>query len=432
MTTIKIVTVAQAELGMLVRTKAFIITILLMPVLVGGSFVIQTFIGKQVDRTPRVFAVADRTGKLYEPIAQALGLRNALVAAGGLLEAPFTIVRVEPGGRSTEELALELSERVRRGELFAFVDIPADAIVEKGSDPVRYSSDRPTYDDLRVWVTGAVSVAARAERLRAAGLDPDVVRRLDRTVASTHLGLVARGPDGQILAPVHVDLVTTTLVPLALMYILFLTIFMSAPQLMNAVMQEKMTRISEVLLGSVSPFELMMGKLLGSAGMSAIIAVAYLAGGAIAATRWGYGHVLTPELVGAFLVFMILGVLIYGSIFIAVGAACNDLKDAQSLITPVMLIAIVPMFAWQAVLKSPAGTFSVVASLVPTAAPFLMQLRMALHPGPPLWQVLLSVVSCAAATVGCVWAAGKIFRIGILSQGKSASVAQMLRWLRAR
>jgi ABC-2 type transport system permease protein len=428
----KILTVAQAELGMLVRTKAFIITILLMPVLVGGSVLIQTFIGKQVERTPRVFAVADRTGKLFDAIARDAGLRNVLVAAGSLPEAPFSPERVEVGGRSTEEVALELSDRVRRGELFAFVDIPADAILEKGSEPVRYSSDRPTYDDLRSWVTGAISLAARAERLRAAGLDPEAVRRLDRTIASTHLGLVARGPAGQVLAPEHVDLVTTTLVPLGLMYILFLTIFMSAPQLMNAVMQEKMTRISEVLLGSVTPFELMMGKLLGSAGMSAIIAVAYLAGGAITAARWGYGHILTPEVVVWFLIFMVLAVLIYGSIFIAVGAACNDLKDAQSLITPVMLIAIVPMFAWQAVLKSPSSTFAVVASIVPTAAPFLMQLRLALHPGPPIWQVLLSVVSCAAATIVCVWAAGKIFRVGILAQGKSAGVAQMLRWLRAK
>jgi ABC-type Na+ efflux pump permease subunit len=207
---------------------------------------------------------------------------------------------------------------------------------------------------------------------------------------------------------------------------------MSAPQLMNAVMQEKMSKISEVLLGSVTPFELMMGKLLGSAGMSLVLALVYLGGGVVLALRSGYAAVITPELIGFFLVFMVLAVLLYGSVFIAVGSACNDLKDAQSLITPVMLVAIVPMFAWQAVQRSPSSAFSVAASLFPTATPFLMQLRLALHPAPPWWQVVLGVVVCAATTVGCVWAAGKVFRVGLLATGKSAGFGDMVRWLKVR
>ena len=428
----KIGTVATTELSMLVRTKAFIITILLMPVLVGGSVVIQTIVSKQVDVTPRRFAVIDRSGKLFAPLAEAAAARNTLIKAGGLAEATFDPERVEPGTYPPDELKLQLSERVRKDEIFAFVEIPADALATEGSGALRYYSDRPTYNDLLAWLTVTVNQITRSERLRAVGVDPSVVQKLERPLAGEPIGLLARGPNGEIRPGERVDVVTTTFVPLALMYILFLTIFMSAPQLMNAVMQEKMTRISEVLLGSVSPFELMMGKLLGSAGMSFIIAVAYLLGGAVTAARWGYGHVLTPEVVFWFLVFMLLAVLLYGSVFIAVGAACNDLKDAQSLITPVTLIAVVPMFAWEAVLKSPSSPFAIGASLFPTAAPFLMQLRLALHPGPPIWQVLLSVLSCGAMTVACVWAGGKIFRIGILAQGKSASLGDMVRWLRVK
>jgi ABC-2 type transport system permease protein len=428
----KIPIVARAELAMLVRTKAFLITILLMPVLVGGSIVIQTLVAKQVDRTPRRFAVVDRTGKLAGAIAAAAAQRDAAIAAGQLGAAPFAPEEVAPGARPADQLRLELSDRVRRGELFAFVEIPDDAIAETGAGALRYHSNRPTYDDLRVWLQMVVTQLARAERLRAAGIDPAAVLRLDRPIAGENFGLASRAPDGSIVPPERVDQVTTIVVPLVLMYILFLTIFMSAPQLMNAVMQEKMTRISEVLLGSVTPFELMMGKLLGSAGMSCIIAVSYLGGGAVAAARWGYGYVLTPELIGFFLVFMVLAVLLYGSVFIAVGAACNDLKDAQSLITPVMLVALVPMFAWNAVLKSPSGAFAVGASLFPTAAPFIMQLRLALRPGPPIWEVLLSILLCAATTVACVFAAGKIFRVGILAQGKSAGLGEMLRWLRVK
>jgi ABC-2 type transport system permease protein len=428
----KIATVASAELNMLVRTKAFIITILLMPVMVVGSIVIQTFIAKQVDQTERRFALVDGTGKLGPGIVAVATARNAEVEAGKLKEAPFVPELVDAGSGGVDELRLRLSERVRQGEIFAFVELPADALAENGTGTLRYYSERPTFDDLRRWLTVATNGVVRAERLRAAGLDPAEVARLDRLVGSEHLGLLTRGPGGVIKPAEVVDQVTTLAVPLAVMYILFLTIFMSAPQLMNAVMQEKMTRISEVLLGSVSPFELMMGKLIGSAGMSFVLAAVYLSGGAFVAVRWGYARVITPELLITFAVFMVLAVLLFGSIFIAVGAACNDLKDAQSLITPVMLVAVVPMFAWQAVLKSPSSPFSVGASLFPTAAPFLMQLRLALSPGPPWWQVALSIVLTAGATVGCVWAAGKVFRVGILAQGKSAGFAEMWRWLRAR
>ncbi len=428
----KILTVAAAELGMLVRTKAVLITILLLPVLVVGSIGIQVLIEKQVDRTPRRFAVVDRTGKLGEPLRQAAMTRNVAIGAGLLPGAPFEPEIVPPGDRSPDELRLELSARVRDGTLFAFVEIPADAVAASGAGELLYYSDRPTYEDLRVWLAAVVNHLARAERLRAAGLEPDLVDKLDRAVPSQHLGLVARGPDGSIRPAEKVDRVRTFAVPLVLMYILFLTIFLSAPQLMNAVMQEKMTRISEVLLGSVTPFELMTGKLLGSAGMSFVIAITYLCGGALVAARWGYTDVLDARLVVFFVVFLVLAVLLYGSVFIAVGAACTDLKDAQSLITPVMLIAVVPMFAWNAVPKAPNDTFAVVASLFPTAAPFLMQLRLALHPGPPLWQVLAGIVLCGLATVGCVWAAGKIFRVGILAQGKSAGFGEMLRWIRVK
>jgi ABC-2 type transport system permease protein len=133
-----------------------------------------------------------------------------------------------------------------------------------------------------------------------------------------------------------------------------------------------------------------------------------------------------------FLVFMSLAILAYGSIFVAVGAAVSDLKDAQSMITPVTLVAVLPMFAVSAVIKSPGSPLSVGLSLFPPATPFVMLLRAALQPPPPLWQVLLGIVLTAGFALGCIAAAAKIFRIGILSSGKSASFGEMLRWIRAK
>jgi ABC-2 type transport system permease protein len=427
----KVWTVAGVELSLLVRTRAFVITILLMPVIMIGSIGIQRLISKQVDTTPRKFAVIDGTGRLYERIERRARERNLVAATGLLQAAKFHPEPVDPAGRPLDEIRLEQSERVRRDEIFAFVEIPA-RVLEPDGARISYFSDHPTYSDLLRWLENAVNDEVRVHRLRAAGVDPEVVARLGEPVASENLGLLARGPSGEVQPAPRVDPVRTTVVPLVLMYILFLTVFMSAPQLMNAVMQEKLSKITEVLIGSISSFELMLGKLLGSAGVSVILAMVYLGGGVAMAGYWGYSGLLGPGMVAAFLTFMALAVLFYGSIFVAVGAAVSDIKDAQSLVTPVMLIAVVPMFAWQAVLRSPNSAFSVAISLFPPATPFMMLLRLAVTPAPPWWQVALSIVLTLAATVGMVWAAGRIFRVGILATGKSATLGQMLKWIRIK
>ena len=140
---------------------------------------------------------------------------------------------------------------------------------------------------------------------------------------------------------------------------------------------------------------------------------------------------LTPGLVALFLLFLVLAVLIFGSIFIAIGAACTDLKDAQGMMAPAMMLVMFPMFSWLVVLRAPDSMTSTVLSLIPFATPFLMLLRVSLQPGPPMWQLALSIALTLATMLVLVWAAGKIFRTGILMQGKSATFAEMIRWVRS-
>jgi ABC-2 type transport system permease protein len=118
-------------------------------------------------------------------------------------------------------------------------------------------------------------------------------------------------------------------------------------------------------------------------------------------------------------------------VFIAIGAACSDLKDAQNMMTPAMLMLMLPMFTWFSVARAPDSPMALTLSMIPTAAPFLMLIRIAVPPGPPLWQVLASVVLTALAVVGAVYAAGRIFRTGLLMQGKAATLGEMWRWVRA-
>jgi ABC-2 type transport system permease protein len=150
------------------------------------------------------------------------------------------------------------------------------------------------------------------------------------------------------------------------------------------------------------------------------------------AQYWGdYAQAVTLPLLAWFLAFLLLSTLLFGSLFIAVGAACNDLKDSQGMMTPVMIVVMVPVFTASAVLRAPEGLFAVALSLVPITAPFIMMLRISLQPGPPVWQVAVCVTLLLATVVGIVWAGAKVFRAGLLMQGKSATVGEMLRWVRA-
>ncbi|HEX4461435.1 MAG TPA: ABC transporter permease, partial [Polyangia bacterium] len=117
---------------------------------------------------------------------------------------------------------------------------------------------------------------------------------------------------------------------------------------------------------------------------------------------------------------------------VAIGSACTDVKDAQNLMLPVMLPLTVPLMLSATVVESPSSSLAVALSMFPLSAPIVMLLRVGLHPTPPVWQVILSALLTLATTVGCVWAAGRIFRIGLLSQGKSASFRQMARWIFTR
>jgi ABC-type Na+ efflux pump permease subunit len=423
----KILVVARTEIAQVVRTRAFLVGVLLMPVLAALVGFLQQRLENRVDGSPRRFAVVDRSGDgLWAALSQRADARNA---AGGVPR--FDPVRVEAGGRSPVELRLELSDRVRRGELFAFVELPTGLV---GAHPgeaeaVRYYSDTPTYDDLSRWIREAVGAEIRERRYRAAGIDLRLVSELERPLPSETLGLVVRTADGTIAPARKVDVISSTVIPIILMFLLFMPVLISTPQHLSAVIEEKMSRISEVLLGSLSPFELMMGKLLGGAGVSLMLAGLYLLGGFAVASFSGMASLIPGPLIAFYLPFLVLAVILYGSIYIAIGAACVELKDAQSLMTPVVLLTFLPLMSFMAVVRAPQSPLAVALSLFPPSTPFILFLRLGLHPAPPVWQVALGMVLCAASAVGCVAAAGRIFRLGLLAQGKTASFAQMLRWV---
>jgi ABC-2 type transport system permease protein len=434
----KTLIVAQSEFATLVRSKAFLVGIVLMPVMMALSILLVRATKDSTDGKDRTFAFVDYSGAIGEPLQGVASLYNAsspAAAEAGLVRTGprFVPVEIKPDGRSHDDLRMELSDRVRRQEFFAFVEFPADIVDPAAAARIKYYSDHPSYNALPQWLRATVNAVVLNERFRQASIDRALVVRLTKQTPIEELGLFERAADGGVKAAEEVDAARAYGIPVAVLALMYITIMSSAPQLLNSVIEEKMSRISEVLIGSVTPFELMMGKLTGGAAASILLSAIYIAGGLAIAQYWGgYARSVTPAIVGWFLLFLVMALFIFGSLFVAIGAACNDLKDSQNMMTPVMLLVMLPLFTAGSVLRAPDGMMAMVLSMVPTAAPFLMMLRISLQPGPPAWQIALSLMLMAATVGLVVWSAGKIFRTGLLMQGKSATMAEMLRWVRAK
>jgi ABC-2 type transport system permease protein len=430
----KVLTVARTEFLNAIHSKAFIVSMLLIPLMFGGSVAFQSAVSKRGDVGDRRFAIIDHTRKLYPVIAAAAIAWNAREQAAQDEPRPtYLPEEAAPAAdaRQLEQQRLALSARVERNELFAFVEIPETAIDERSKAPIRYYSNHPGYVGLPVWVETVVNQAVLAQRLRDANADLMLLRTLQMKVPIENFGLLYQGNNGQIVEASRIDRFRTFLLPAVLAALMMIIIISSATPLFNSVLEEKMTRVSEVLLGSVTPFQLMMGKLLGTVAVSVVLGIAYLGGSLLVARYYHYAGVLTPVMAAWFAVYLLLAVLLYGSVFIAIGSAVTDIKDGQGLMTPVMLLFALPFFVWRPILEAPEGVLATSMSLVPIATPTLMILRLSMPPGPPLWQVIASLAITSLTTVAVVWMAGRIFRVGVLMQGKSATFAEMLRWVRA-
>ncbi len=443
----KVWRVAATEYLNAVRSKAFIIGVLAVPIIMAISIGAQFYAQKKTDVTPRRFAVLDRSGQLYAPLAAKAQARTDAIRAGGQSvavplkgqslkvdlppQAEFVPEEFQFRGDDLKAAELQLSEHVRRKELFAFVIIGPNVLdtrATNGAD-VLYHTQTPTYQDLPAWLEGAVSAEVRERRFTAAGVDSRQVRELSRGVPLQRLGLAERKTTGEVVQAKRENRIATLAVPLGGMVLLYLVVMTSAPALLNTVLEEKMQKIAEVLLASVSPFELMLGKLLGTVLVSLTLSALYV--GSLTWVLWRFDQLgnVPGQLFAWFFLFQVLALLMYGSVFLAIGAACNEIRDAQSLMFPVMMVVMVPYLMFIPVMQSPASSFSRAVSLFPPATPMLMFLRIGIPPGPAWWEVALGVGLTVAFMLGCVWASAKIFRIGILSQGQAPSIPKMIRWV---
>lgn len=466
----KIWIIAKREYKAAVMTKAFIIGILLMPLMMGGSILSEVLLKGKTGPKEKKFAVVDRSpgGGLFAVLEAAVEKRNAKLVdkeTGALTDSKMVLENVPPSAADPEALLkqrYELSERVKRGDLKGFVDIGADVLkpatpdqaaalelaeaVEKeglsaasglgklypDASVIRYHTDNAISQDFPRFVETELNRAIIQSRLSGAPLDKLKAAEALRKGQPTPLvrrELLSKDETGAIKDGKEVNLFLAFIIPFGIVMLMFMMIMSGASPLMSSVIEEKMQRIAEVLLSSVTPFQLMMGKLLGGVGVALTLTAVYLGGAAWAAQHYGFAHAVPPALMAWFVFFLALAVLMFGAVFVAIGAACSDMKEAQAMMGPVMVLLCLPLFVMMPVLREPDSVLAQTLSMVPIATPMLLTSRMAILPNMPLWQPLAGAVGVLLATLLFVYVAARIFRVGILMQGKGADLKTMARWI---
>ncbi len=434
----KIITIASTEYVNALRSKAFLIGLLAMPLMVGLMIVVPQFTKDKVDLADRKFAIVDFSERLGAVIVQQAQERNKtdVFSNGddeknkrGQAQPRFLPELVALGNADWEDHVLQLSDRVRKKELFAFVLIGEKAMDRGAEGRIAYHTQTPTFQALPSWLERIINQEVRRVRFEREGLDSQLIQEITRQVNVERLGLASQSESGEIQKAKKENQIATFAIPAVSMFLLFMMVMSSTPALLNSVLEEKMQKIIEVLLSSVTPFQLMMGKLLATVSVASTLSFLYL--GALTWIAWNRGFLewISLSLFFWFFFFLILAILIFGSMFLAIGSTCSEIQDAQSLMVPAMLLVMIPVMTWLPILQSPTGNFARWMSLFPPATPMLMMLRMAIPPGLPWWEILLGVVVAMGFTLLTVASAAKIFRIGVLSQGQTPSFGRMLQWL---
>jgi ABC-type Na+ efflux pump permease subunit len=218
--------------------------------------------------------------------------------------------------------------------------------------------------------------------------------------------------------------------PGAFAALLFIGVMTGGQSLLTSTVEEKSSRVIEIILSAVSPMELMAGKLLGQMAVSLLALSVYIALGMLLLLSFAMFSLFNPWLLLYLVIFFLIAYFVIGAMMMTVGAVVNDMREAQSMMMPIMLLIMLPWIFWLPISREPNSAFSTAVSFIPPVNTFTMLLRMTSSTPPPYWQVWLSIAIGIASVVGVVWCAAKVFRIGLLMYGKPPDVPTMLRWIR--
>ncbi len=416
----KIIAIIKREYLTRVRSKGFVIGTILSPLIMMSFIIVPILVVGRGGTADYKLVLLEQTGDA------ALMTRLDQLLMNDNPKADRYTVRHEvvPAGESIDSRRAALDAQVKDGEINAYMVLPNE-VLEKEKVILRAKNVSDFANRGRI--EHAVNSAISERRLIRAGLNPEQIRNLNREV-----DLEVENPEGQS------ERGQTFILAYGLLMILYITILIYGVTVMRGVIEEKQSRIVEVLLSSVRPFQLMLGKLvgIGLVGLTqyftwAIFAI--LLSTVAALPAFAMGAVKLPNipasLIVYFVVYFVLGYFLYATLYAAVGALVTSEEDAQQIQMPVTILIIIPMIFSSAILRNPNSTFSIILSLIPFFAPVLMFMRICLSQ-PPFWQIGLSMLLMIVSILGAVWLAAKIYRVGILMYGKRPTLPEIMKWLK--
>lgn len=431
----KIMTLFKREYRAAVRTKSFIFGLILVPILMGGGFLAMIIMETKQDTQDKKIVIVDHSGMMEEVIMQVVNQRNQHEIfdseTGEKSMSAYLVEFVDPDPADRTGQQLELSNRVKSSDLHAFIEI-GPHVYNPQSDSgayIRYYSEHAFMDNIRYWFGNVINEHLRKLRVSELNLEQEEINDLFRWINIEGMGLVTVDrKTGEQQEAQAVNELQSFLVPYIIVLLMFMLVMMSSIPLLSVVMEEKSERIAEVLLGSVTPFQFMTGKVLGGIGVSLTTAVIYVGAGIATARLTGVESSIPYEILPWFFVYTILFIIMVGSGMAALGATCNDNKDAQSLQFPAMLPVIIPLFVIVPVIQNPTGSLATTLSLIPPFTPTIMMTRLATPVTIPLWQPLAGLAGVVLFTILTVWVGARIFRTAILIQGQKPTLSNLFRY----
>jgi ABC-2 type transport system permease protein len=330
---------------------------------------------------------------------------------------------------NTAGIRQELTEKVLDGEIEAYLIVPADIYAPDATFEFRSrkGGDFITTETFK----DALNNAVRSQRLADANISEQRLEELSSDVnvdvkSVNELG-EEKDTEGVMIASFIIGLM------------IYITLAIYGQAIMGAVVEEKETRIAEILFSSARPFELMLGKLVGVglAGLTQLaiwIASASVLVGVLAVSFGGAElaesiPTISPLMVAYFLIFFLLGFFIYASIFALIGSMVTTVQEGGQFAFPPIMILLIGFYFSFAVVRDPNSTLSFWVSIAPFFAPITMPVRI-LAETPPFWQIALSIVINAVTIAGLIWLASRVYRVGMLMYGKRASLPEVWKWIR--
>ena len=450
----KIATIAWREFRHTALTKSFLFGAVALPLLMGaGLLLFPLLLASQSEPIEGTIAVVDPTGRFAptfdalvierqerdgseeaKDVMKRLGIddRTGFISQGLAQagESPYGEVSATGFTSNDEETIERLKAEARDGDWLAVAVVPARQIEsaptsDEDLPDIELFLPRSTSPGHTNDLEGLVRSATVRTRFIAAGEDFEQVQTmLDRP----SIDVRRFGEDGAADAE---ESKLRMIVPFGFMMLLWIATFTAGNFLLTSTIEEKSNKVIEVVLSAVGPLQLLWGKILGLALVSLVILVTY-GGLAIASlTALALTDLLAWTTLAWAVIFFLIAYFTIASLMAAIGSAVNELSEAQTFMAPVMIVMILPMLLWAPIAENPDGTLAVVSSMLPPILPFAMVMRIGSATEPiPIWQMLLSTGLGIATVAGLVWAASRIFRVGILMRGKPPSPLELLRWIR--